>query len=111
AAGQMIVVGARPGIGKTVMVTDCSRAAVANDLRVLFVSLEMPRNEIAARWIAASAKVPLHRAKQIQRNPDILTDDEWTRLGPIPGDCPRLNDLVQVVDPTEISGGFTVTSL
>lgn len=60
AAGQMIIVGARPSVGKTSFGLDVARnAAIKQKRRVLFHTLEMSRREIQDRIVAAEAKVML----------------------------------------------------
>lgn len=56
-AGQLIVIGARPGTGKTAIGTDLARHALGQGQAVLFVSLEMSGQEIVGRVMAAEAKV------------------------------------------------------
>lgn len=75
-AGQMIIVGARPGMGKTTLATDIARhAALACDRKVAFFSLEMHRNELVERIISAEARVALHHL----RGGEMSTHD-WDRI-------------------------------
>ncbi|MEV8474880.1 DnaB-like helicase C-terminal domain-containing protein [Streptomyces sp. NPDC051173] len=61
APGRLIIVGARPGVGKTTLGTGFARAAaITNRLPVLFTSLEMSRDEITNGILSAEAKIPLH---------------------------------------------------
>ncbi len=74
--GQLIVIGARPSIGKSTVALDIARnAALRLSERTLFVSLEMSSQELVRRLIAAEAKVEL---THIQRHE--LSDDDWTRV-------------------------------
>ena len=60
-AGQLIIVAARPGMGKSTLVTDTARtAAFRHKLGVVLFSLEMPRQELAERITSAETRVPLH---------------------------------------------------
>lgn len=60
--GQLVLVAARPGLGKSVFALDLARhAAVQHNVPVYFVSLEMSPEEIGQRMAAASASVPLDR--------------------------------------------------
>ena len=74
--GQMIVIAARPAIGKSTLALDLARAASvhAGQAAVIF-SLEMSRNEITMRLLSAEARVALHHMRTGQ-----LSDDDWTRL-------------------------------
>lgn len=74
--GQLVVIGARPGVGKSVLITDLARAATTRGARVLLHSLEMPREEVWARHAAATCRVPLDRL--MSATP---TDDDWLRVG------------------------------
>jgi replicative DNA helicase len=74
--GQLIVVGARPSIGKTVLVSDWARhAAIRMGLPTVVFSLEMNRTEITMRLLSAEARVAMHSMRG-----GTLTDDDWTRL-------------------------------
>ena len=72
----MIVIAARPAVGKSTLALDFARAAaIKNGLSTAFFSLEMGRNEITMRLLAAEARVPLHTMRTGQ-----MSDDDWTRL-------------------------------
>lgn len=59
--GRMIVVGARPGVGKTTFALTLARAAaIGAGLPTLFLSMEMGATEIAASLLAAESSVMLH---------------------------------------------------
>jgi replicative DNA helicase len=74
--GQMIVIAARPAIGKSTLALDFARAAaIKHGLGTAFFSLEMGRNEITMRLLSAEARVPLHTMRTGQ-----MSDDDWTRL-------------------------------
>jgi replicative DNA helicase len=75
--GQMIVVAARPAMGKSTLALDFARSAsVKHKLPSVFFSLEMGRQDIEERLISAQARVALHHIRQ-----GTLTDDDWTRIG------------------------------
>ncbi|MFI6296732.1 replicative DNA helicase [Nonomuraea sp. NPDC050790] len=66
--GQLIVVGARPSVGKSTYAVDTIRKAAIRDgqLAVMF-TLEMRRREVLQRMVSAEASVGLHaiRANQV----------------------------------------------
>ena len=65
APGQMVVVGARPAMGKTTIGLGFARAAaIQHGIPTLFESLEMGRNELGTSIVAAEAQVALHHMKQ-----------------------------------------------
>ena len=74
--GQMIIVAARPAMGKSTMALDFARAAaVQHGMTAAFFSLEMGRNEIAMRLLSAEAKIQF----QDLRKGDIR-DDDWDKM-------------------------------
>ncbi|RZF02965.1 replicative DNA helicase [Streptomyces albidoflavus] len=74
--GQMIVIAARPAMGKSTLALDFARSAsIQHNLPGAFFSLEMGRNEIAMRLLSAEARVALHHMRSGNMN-----DDDWTRL-------------------------------
>jgi replicative DNA helicase len=75
-AGQMIVIAARPALGKSTLALDLARAAsIKHGLASVIFSLEMSRNEITMRLLSAEARVALHSMRTGQ-----MSDDDWTRL-------------------------------
>ena len=74
--GQLIIVAARPAIGKSTLALDIARAAsLHNGLASVVFSLEMGRNEITMRMLSAEAKVPLHHMRS-----GTMTDQDWDRI-------------------------------
>ncbi len=74
--GQMVVIAARPAIGKSALALDiCRAASVKAGMTSVLFSLEMSRNEITMRLLSAEARVPLHAMRTGQ-----LGEDDWTRL-------------------------------
>ncbi|KUP98182.1 replicative DNA helicase [Thermobifida cellulosilytica] len=74
--GQMIIIAARPAVGKSTLALDFARAAaIKHQLTTVFFSLEMGRNEIVMRLLSAEARVPLHTMRS-----GMMTDDDWARL-------------------------------
>jgi replicative DNA helicase len=74
--GQLVVVAARPGLGKSTLALDFARAAsIKHGLTSVIFSLEMTRNEITMRLLSAEARVGLHHMRT-----GSLGDDDWTKL-------------------------------
>src|ERR1700761_4045171 len=74
--GQMVVVAARPAVGKSALALDCARSAtIRHGLPTVVFSLEMGRNEITMRLLSAEARVPMHVMRTGQ-----MSDDDWGRL-------------------------------
>jgi replicative DNA helicase len=74
--GQLIIVAARPGLGKSTLGLDFARAAaIRNHLTSVIFSLEMTRNEITMRLLSAEARVALHHMRTGQ-----MSDDDWNRI-------------------------------
>ncbi|KAB3519210.1 replicative DNA helicase [Corynebacterium sp. zg254] len=81
--GQMVIVAARPGVGKSTLALDFMRSASMrqNKASVLF-SLEMSKSEVMMRILSAEAEVRLSSMRGGK-----MDDDDWARLtrqvGPI----------------------------
>jgi replicative DNA helicase len=74
--GQMVVIAARPSIGKSTLALDIARAAaIKHSMPACFFSLEMGRNEITMRLLSAESRVPLQHMRS-----GSMTDDDWNRL-------------------------------
>lgn len=76
--GQMVVIGARPALGKSTVALDFSRGAVKAGNTALFFGLEMSNKELLQRWIAAEAQVPLHCIRTGGR--DMIDEGAWGRV-------------------------------
>lgn len=65
--GDLVVIGARPGMGKSVVLMDIARhAAINHGLRVLVASMEMSHLQMGQRVLSAEASAPLHHIKHRQ---------------------------------------------
>ncbi|MFH9959722.1 replicative DNA helicase [Streptomyces roseolus] len=74
--GQLIVIGARPAVGKSTLALDFARAAaVKHGRQVALFSLEMGEEEIGMRLLSAEARVALHHLRH-----STVTDEDWTRI-------------------------------
>lgn len=74
--GQMIIVAARPGMGKSTIALDfCREAAIHHDITTAIFSLEMSRSEIAMRLLSAETGVWLQKMRSGDMNPQ-----DWTAI-------------------------------
>jgi replicative DNA helicase len=74
--GQMIIVAARPSLGKSTLGVDfCRSASIKHGLTSVIFSLEMSRSEIVMRLLSAEAQVPLHHMRSGN-----MTDADWNKL-------------------------------
>lgn len=74
--GQMVVVAARPAIGKSTLGLDVARsAAIRHRQTTVVFSLEMSRNEITMRILSAEARVHLQKLRTGQ-----MGEDDWTKV-------------------------------
>ncbi|HSN06038.1 MAG TPA: replicative DNA helicase [Candidatus Angelobacter sp.] len=74
--GQMIVVAARPAIGKSTLGLDLARSAsIRHGLTSAIFSLEMSRNEIAMRLLSAEAQIALNHLRS-----GTMSDADWQKL-------------------------------
>lgn len=80
-AGKLLVVGARPGMGKTSFGAQIAKH-VAEKRPVLIASLEMDGEEMAARWVAADLKINAHD----QAAGRIESQEAWKKLYDLPTD-------------------------
>ncbi len=73
--GDLVIVAARPAMGKTALVLNMALKAIERGEGVAFFSLEMPAEQLMLRMLSAKTSIPL----QSLRVGD-LRDDEWSRL-------------------------------
>lgn len=89
--GQLILIAARPALGKSTLALDFARAAaIKNNLPTVFFSLEMGRSEIAMRLLSAEGSVYL----QNMRSGKVESRD-WTSIASTRG---RINDSPLFID-------------
>ncbi len=73
---DLVIIGARPGMGKTSLILNMARYISVNAKRkVAFFSLEMSRDQLAQRMLSFDAAVNISRLRQ-----GGLTADEWERI-------------------------------
>ncbi|MEQ6896137.1 replicative DNA helicase [Microbacterium sp. KR10-403] len=89
--GQMIVVAARPAMGKSTLALDFARAAaIKHNMPAIFFSLEMGRSEIAMRLLSAEGAIPLQNLRK-----GMLDQRDWTTVAATRG---RINDAPLYID-------------
>jgi len=75
-AGQMVIVAARPGMGKSTLGLDFARSAsIKHGLCSVFFSLEMTKSEIVMRLMSAEASVPLNHIRKGE-----MKEEDWSRV-------------------------------
>nr|WP_225732895.1 MULTISPECIES: replicative DNA helicase [unclassified Pseudoclavibacter] len=90
-SGQLIIVAARPGLGKSTLALDFARsAAIAHNMPTAFFSLEMGQTEIAMRLLSAEAGVELQKLRK-----GMLDGQDWTTIASTHG---RINDAPLYLD-------------
>jgi len=73
--GQMIVVAARPAVGKSTLGLDIARtAAIKHKLATVVFSLEMSRTEITMRLLSAEAQIQLQNMRK-----GTMRDEDWLK--------------------------------
>jgi replicative DNA helicase len=89
--GQMIIVAARPAVGKSTFALDIARnGAIKHKKPVLFFSLEMSKAEIAMRMLSAESEISLSKMRG-----GGLNSEEWKKMASVRG---RINDSPLFID-------------
>lgn len=74
--GDLIVVGSRPGMGRTAFALNVAEYCVTeNELPVAFFSTESTGEQLTARVLGSVGRLNVHKLRQGK-----LSDDEWERL-------------------------------
>ena len=99
--GELIIVGARPAMGKTSFAMNIAEHAAVNKGKTVAVfTLEMPREQIALRMLCSDARVDMQRVRK-----GTLHDDDWIRLaqslGPLSAAQMYIDD-TSVLSPTQL---------
>lgn len=98
--GQLVIIGARPAVGKTSFALNLALNAASERYTVAFFSLEMSGKEIAQRFICAHAQVSMSNFRTGKISPQ-----EWANIGQAAEDLSSLDILI---DDTP---GITVTEI
>ena len=89
--GQLIIVAARPAVGKSTFALDIARAAaIKHKKATIFFSLEMGRAEIAMRMLSAESSIYLQSMRKGN-----VSEADWTRLAAVRG---KINDAPLYID-------------
>ena len=89
--GQMIIIAARPAIGKSTLAVDiCRAAAIKHNQAAVIFSLEMGRTELTMRLLSAEAEVPLQKMRKGD-----MHDGDWQRVASAMG---RISDAPLFID-------------
>ena len=99
--GELIVVGARPAMGKTSFAMNIAEHAALNKGKTTAVfTLEMPREQIALRMLCSDARVDMQRVRR-----GTLQDDDWIKLahslGPLSA-APMFIDDTAAITPSQL---------
>ena len=79
--GQLVILAARPGVGKSTFALDIARnASIKNKMPSLFFSLEMSKAEIAMRLLSAESDIYLQSMRKGN-----MTRDDWTKMANVRG--------------------------
>ncbi len=73
--GDLIIVAARPAMGKTSFCLNLAQKALDHNKGVAIFSLEMPAEQLMLRMLSAKTSIPLQKLRIGD-----LNDDEWSRL-------------------------------
>ena len=73
--GELVLVGARPSMGKTSFAINMATNAVRKGKQVAVFSLEMPREQIAMRILCGDARVNMQLVRK-----GLLRDEDWMKL-------------------------------
>lgn len=74
--GELIVIGARPGMGKTALALTITDNVAQAGPTVGILSMEMPKSQVQTRRVAMHSRIPLHKLKR----PERLSDSEWSTM-------------------------------
>lgn len=79
--GQMVVLAARPAMGKSTLGLDiCRAASIEHGLTSAIFSLEMSKSEIVMRMLSAEASIPLQKLRKGD-----LDENDWAKIADIQG--------------------------
>jgi replicative DNA helicase len=83
-AGDLVVIAARPGMGKTALLVSIA-STVSQTTGVAVFSAEMPSQQLMRRCFALQAQVPQGLLRRAER----LTDEHWPKISEAAGEIAR----------------------
>src|SRR5579859_5734123 len=95
-AGNLIIIAARPSMGKSALVSNIAENASLKGHAVALFSLEMSESELAQRFVASQAKVP---GEDLRRGR--VAESRWPKILEASG---RLSDSALYVDDSSDTG-------
>lgn len=75
ANGDLIIIAARPSMGKTTLVLNMAQKVLENNQGVAFFSLEMPAEQLMMRMLSSKTSIPLQDLRIGN-----LNDEQWSDL-------------------------------
>jgi len=88
--GDLVIIAARPAMGKTSFVLNTVNSLIMNGKGVAFFSLEMPAEQLMLRLMSIQTSIPLQKLRVGDMN-----DDQWSSLN---GAMDRMNSAKLFVD-------------
>ncbi|WP_297574468.1 replicative DNA helicase [uncultured Campylobacter sp.] len=82
--GELIIIAARPGMGKTAFALNLTLKTIKQEKGVVFFSLEMPAKDLMKRVLSSHTGIPLSNIMTAK-----MQDSEYTRFGDA---CDELSD-------------------
>jgi len=100
--GDLIMIGARPAVGKTAFALQVADTISKSGKKVIYFNLEMTELQIYQRMIARESGIPLYRIRTAQK---FMNDEEEIRFS-------TANDVLAKQDNlTFVTGGQTVSEI
>ncbi len=96
--GQLIIIGARPAVGKTSFALNLALNAASEGYTVAFFSLEMSGKEIAQRFICAHAQINMSNFRTGKISPQ-----EWANINEATQDLSKLDILIDDTPGTTVT--------
>lgn len=95
--GDLIIVGARPSIGKTALSGEMMVKGIKNDEEAYgtFLSCEMPKEQIIDRIYASNSNINLFKLRNAEKS---LSNNEWGILGNTVGELSEIGERFQVLE-------------